>query len=107
MDSSTGESAATYKASSFATFGISVFQIKNVQLIVQIFTGNPMQLVIILVSGVTHINKNHKVPHSGRIYILINNGQESQWQISIANRVSLGGIGLRKNHNRKGYSQVQ
>lgn len=95
------------KASSFAAFGISVFQVKNVQLILQIFTGNPIQLVIILVSGVTHVNKNHKVPHSGRICILINNGQESQWQISIANGVSFGGTGLRKKHNRKEYSQVQ
>lgn len=32
----------------------------------------------------------------------MNNGQESQWQISIANRVSFGGTGLRKKHSRKG-----
>lgn len=42
MEFSTVASIGTYKASSFAAFGISVFQIKSVQLVLQIFIGNPL-----------------------------------------------------------------
>lgn len=99
MEFSTGKSIGTYKASSFAAFWISVFQIKDIPFVLQIFIGNRMQLAIIVL-GVTHLNKLSNVPHSERVCLLINDSQESQWQISIANRVSVRGTGLRKKQDR-------